>query len=107
MSAERYILFKDPKWLHENEELITENLEKLRTFVKNDKVEKVIALKESKSKESDWDYDVRFIFRPEYIFLEISAHGPEITNDLKKILNWIRSKTEIKVQDEDGVVSDW
>lgn len=107
MSAERYIFFKDKNWYTDNDKLIIKNLEDLRTFIKTDKENTTVLLRETYGKQGDWDYDVRFIFKATYIFLEISSHGPEITYDLKKLLNWIRSKTEIRVEDEDGVLSDW
>lgn len=40
-------------------------------------------------------------------FFEISSHCEEITFDLKHVFNWLRSKTQIVIQDEDGEESKW
>ncbi|MDC4700079.1 hypothetical protein OHV78_17605 [Acinetobacter baumannii] len=107
MSVERYIYFKDLDWFHENEKLIIDNLKKLHTYLKSEEDNKIVYLKEKNKIEGDWDYDIRFFFKKDYIFFEISSHGEEITFDLKYIFNWLRSKTQIVIQDEDGEESKW
>ncbi|MDC5043236.1 hypothetical protein NRA10_13715 [Acinetobacter baumannii] len=46
MSVERYIYFKDLDWFHENEKLIIDNLKKLHTYLKSEKDNKIVYLKE-------------------------------------------------------------
>lgn len=107
MSAERYIYFKDLDWFHENEKLIIENLKKLYTYLKSEEDDKIVYLKEKiKLKEIGvmiFDYFLKKII----FFFEISSHGEEITFDLKHVFNWLRSKTQIVIQDEDGEESKW
>ncbi|WP_271838518.1 hypothetical protein [Commensalibacter communis] len=39
--------------------------------------------------------------------LEISGHPDSVSKDLMKFLNWLRERTSIIVQDEDGEPFGW
>lgn len=53
MSVERYIYFKDLDWFHENEKLIIDNLKKLHTYLKSEKDNKIVYLKEKNKNKGD------------------------------------------------------
>ncbi|MDV7567810.1 hypothetical protein R4671_16225 [Acinetobacter baumannii] len=107
MSVERCIYFKDLDWFHENEKLIIDNLKKLHTYLKSEEDNKIVYLKE-KIKLKEIGIMIFDSFLKKIIFFfEISSHGEEITFDLKYIFNWLRSKTQIVIQDEDGEESKW
>jgi len=55
----------------------------------------------------DWDYDARLILEKERILVEVSAHPPSIEAELSAFFRWIKLRTEISIDDEDGVPSNW
>ncbi|MDC4610192.1 hypothetical protein NQ788_17250 [Acinetobacter baumannii] len=91
MSAERYIYFKDLDWFHENEKLIIENLKKLHTYLKSEEDDKIVYLKEKNKIEGDWDYDIRFFFKKDYIFLRLKVFllTVDYETDLKEDHEWL------------------
>jgi len=105
MSAELYIKFKNSKWLKTNKKEIEYQISSLETFVKNTNEE--FWLTGIESKENPY-FDVRLFLNYEnYIFLEITFHPFSIEQSLKIFLSWLRSKTDIFIEDEDGEPSNW
>ncbi|WP_347928400.1 3-hydroxydecyl-ACP dehydratase [Pseudomonas helvetica] len=107
MSAEFILSFKDTIWYTTNLKEIVRKITSLRTFSKSLQEKEFRLMGTEPRSPGDWNYDVRLFLEKERIFLEISAHPSSIENDLSAFFEWIRSHTEIAIDDEDGVPSNW
>lgn len=107
MSAEFILSFKDTSWYPTNLKEIVRKITSLGTFSKGFQEKEFRLIGTEPRNPGDWDYDVRLFLENERIFLEISAHPSSIENDLSAFFEWIRSHTEITINDEDGVPSNW
>lgn len=107
MSDELYITFDDNQWFKINEECILTRMEMLESYRAFDLEKKIVYLKGNNDRLDSWSYDVRFFFDKNYIFFEISSHDERIIHDLIELFKWLRSRTKIKIQDEDGENSQW
>lgn len=108
MAAEFYINFKDSSWVAQQKEALIEKIKALPTYVQNNEDEYWLRGLEDGVSEGRWQFDVRiFIKEKSPAFLEISAHPPSIEHDLKLLLSWLRSRTPLSIDDEDGEPSGW
>jgi len=116
MSAEFLVNFKDIYWYTENRNDLMNRLSELETYVPKDIIDSkiwILGANEFWLKgfencgDNRWYYDVRLFFHEDKILLEISMHPKSIENDLSNYLTWIRSLTNISVDDEDGEPSEW
>jgi len=117
MSAEFLVNFKDFSWYTENRSNLLNRLSELKTYVPKDIVDNnfwILGVNEFWLKGSEkcedknrWNYDVRLFFHEDKILLEISMHPKSIEKDLSIYFSWLRSQTNISVDDEDGEASEW
>jgi hypothetical protein len=116
MSAEFYVTFGDRDWYTSNKTLLGEKISSLSTFSKNNTDKKYwlagteveFWLTRTELRHADcWDFDVRFFFQAEHIFLEMICHPPSIEADLSALFAWSRQYTETYVDDEDGEATNW
>ncbi|MBW1655357.1 hypothetical protein [Flavobacterium quisquiliarum] len=107
MSAEFYINALNKEWMKIHSGLIIDKIKQLETFVMEKTNEYWLLGFENREEPRRWLYDVRIIFTSDFILLEISSHPPSIENTIKEFLTWIRERTIITVNDEDGEVSNW
>ena len=107
MSAEFILSFKDTNWYETNLKEIVRNITSLKTFSKCFQEKEFRLMGTEPRSLGDWSYDIRLFLEKERIVLEISAHPSSIENDLSAFFEWIRSHTEIAIDDEDGVPSTW
>lgn len=107
MSAEFILSFNDKHWYRTNLKEIVRKITSLRTFIKCFQGKEFRLMGTEPRAPGDWIYDVRLFLEKECIFLEISAHPSGIENDLSTFFQWIRSYTEIAINDEEGVPSNW
>ncbi|BBA33026.1 uncharacterized protein sS8_1064 [Methylocaldum marinum] len=107
MAAEFYISFKNRDWYLENLSRIEEQISRLKTFTIREGNEFRLLGSESRIQEDGWSYDVRLFTQDAQILMEISAHPESVEADLSYFLSWLRSQTDISVNDEDGELSGW
>jgi hypothetical protein len=107
MTAEFHITFSDAEWITDRQMEIIDRLESLPTLVKREGSEIWL-----RGKETDGagrrSYDVRIFIQPgKRPLLEVNSHPESIESDLKTFMAWLRSRTPVKVLDEDGEESSW
>jgi hypothetical protein len=101
MSAEIYITFSDaPKYMKMKAELM-KLPSSLATYAKTVGFYEVW-LKSSISNNNSWEYDLKIIFFPTSILLEIIVSMEDVRNDVKVFLSKIRLQLDAQVVDEDG-----
>lgn len=107
MAAEFILSFNDGNWYSTNRDLIDEKIQLLTTFSKRIDEEYWLLGIEERGVPGRWEFDVRLFLRKSEIFIEISSHPRTIELDLISLFSWIREKTQITIQDEDGEPTDW
>ena len=112
MAAEFHLRFADGDWYRDHRELVEARIAALPSFARRQ--DDGFWLKgtehddDAKGKAKAWMFDVRlFVDASQHLFLEISACPPSVQADLAALLAWIRSRTDIVVEDEDGEPADW
>lgn len=107
MSAEFTVLFEDSSWYAANLQQIRREIAGLSTCsgCRGDIAFRLTGTEPRHP--DDMDHDARLILEEERIFVEISAHPPSIEADLSAFFQWIRSRTAISIDDEDGMPSNW
>ncbi|WP_175774511.1 hypothetical protein [Burkholderia anthina] len=107
MAAEFILSFNDTQWYSKNRDLVDERIRSLPTFVKMSNGEYWLQGLEGRGSPGRWEFDVRLFTREIEIFIEVSSHPKTIELDLISLFSWIREKTQIAIQDEDGEPTDW
>ena len=117
MGAEFFVKSQDKNWYSENQNNLIKKLSELKTFIPKDIIDNEfwtfegnefwLQGFEERGNKNRWKYDVRLFFSEDDILLEISMRPKTIENDLSNYLTWIRSQTNISVNDEDGEPSGW
>ena len=100
MAAEFYIVFDDPAWYENNQNIVKIFIQSLGTFKKNINDQEYWL--RGNEVGGDWAYGARIFMRPQDLLLEISSHPPSIVNDVKSLNRLISENTKIKVVDDDG-----
>jgi hypothetical protein len=101
MSAEIYITFTDtPKYMKMKTELM-KLPSSLATYAKTVGFYEVW-LKSSILNNNTWGYDLKIIFLPTSILLEIIVSMEDVRNDVKVFLSKTRLQLDAQVVDEDG-----
>ncbi|CAI3922749.1 unnamed protein product [Commensalibacter communis] len=108
MSGEFYIRFESFEWYQNNQKSIASYLSSLPCFIEqNNRNEFWLLGLEDRNLPERWEFDMRLFFKKQFILLEISGHPDSVSKDLMKFLNWLRERTSIIVQDEDGEPFGW
>jgi hypothetical protein len=108
VAAEFQILFADDGWLARNREDVEQELRSLPIFTSSEGNEIRLLGLEDRDAEWRWSYDVRlFLNEEEGVLMEVSAHPPSVEEYLGSFLSWLRSRTDVRITDEDGEVSGW
>ncbi len=104
MAYEYIISFGTPGWLTTYSDEVLRKIESLPTFV--DVAGNAICLLgfEDRDREDRWRFDIRLFLRndEDLIFLEASAQPASIQRDLTEFINWLDSRTSMRLLDDDG-----
>lgn len=107
MAAEFQVKFGTPVFYLEQMGNIKNTVSMLDTFSGNPS-ESEFRLRgmETRGKE-DCEFDVRFFFDSDRIFLKICSHPASIEHDLKRLFEWLRRQSKVSIEDEDGEQCFW
>ena len=108
MAAEFYISFRDAAWLSRHAKELSAQIRMLSTFSKVRDDEYWLQGLEDRAAENRWAYDARLFVRDSsQVLLELSSRPPSIQSDLLRLFSWLRSRTEVSINDEDGGSAGW
>jgi len=107
MSAEFVLSFEDKGWYASHRDEVKQQITKLKTFSRCVGAREFRLVGTEPRDMDAWCYDVRLFLEEERMFLEISAHPTSIEADLARLSGWVRARTGMSVDDEDGEPSGW
>ncbi len=108
MAAEFLVRFVDGDWYRRHRQLVEARIAQLPSFRRRQGGAFWLKGPEGADDAKAWPYDVRlFVDAPQHLFLEIGARPASVQADLIALLAWIRGRTAIVCEDEDGEPVGW